>query len=102
MARVSIRQSQVISTYGPGALVDLPDHAVLVAGLEHWMGDAPLIQEPRLLANLRRRLNLPALELRAPPVPERDDQLGVGLAAWEFPEWFVAADASVGPRLRDW
>jgi len=37
---VKIRQSQIVSTYGPGALVDLPDYAVLVAGLEHWAGDA--------------------------------------------------------------
>jgi hypothetical protein len=89
MARVSIRQSQVVSTFGPGALVDLPDHAVLVAGLEHWLGDAPIVHEDRLLTNLRRRLALPALELRAPPVPERDDQVNVGLAAWQFPEWFI-------------
>jgi hypothetical protein len=90
MTIIKIRQSQIVSTYGPGALVDLPDQAVLVAGLEHWAGDAQLIPEPRLLANLRRRLGLPALELRAPPVPEREDQLGIGIIAWQFPEWFVA------------
>jgi hypothetical protein len=90
MSLIKIRQGQIISTYGPGALVDLPDTAVLVAGLDHWMGDAQLVPEPRLLANLRRRLNLPALELRAPPVPERDDQVGIGVVAWQFPEWFVA------------
>lgn len=90
MSIVKIRQSQIVSTYGPGALVDLPDYAVLVAGLEHWAGDAQLIPEPRLLANLRRRLGLPALELRSPPVPEREDQQGVGIVAWQFPEWFVA------------
>lgn len=92
MSRVSIRQSQVVSTYGPGALVDLPDYGVLVAGLEHWPGDKPLIHEPRLLASLRERLGLPALELRAPPVPERPDRDDgiAGMAAWEFPEWFVA------------
>jgi hypothetical protein len=73
-----------------GALVDLPDYAVLVAGLEHWAGDAQLVPEPRLLANLRRRLNVPFLELRSPPVPERDDELGIGIVAWQFPEWFVA------------
>ena len=87
---VKIRQSQIVSTYGPGALVDLPDYAVLVAGLEHWAGDAQLVPEPRLLENLRRRLGLPFLELRSPPVPERDDQLGIGIVAWQFPEWFVA------------
>lgn len=90
MSIVKIRQSQIVSTYGPGALVDLPDYAVLVAGLEHWAGDAQLVPEPRLLANLRRRLNVPFLELRSPPVPERDDELGIGIVAWQFPEWFVA------------
>ena len=90
MSIVKIRQSQIISTYGPGALVDLPDNAVLVAGLEHWAGDAQLVPEPRLLANLRRRLGLPFLELRSPPVPERENELGIGIVAWQFPEWFVA------------
>ena len=90
MSIIKIRQSQIISTYGPGALVDLPDLAVLVAGLEHWAGDAQLVPEPRLLANLRRRLEKPFLELRSPPVPEREDDLGIGIVAWQFPEWFVA------------
>ncbi|MCC6216081.1 MAG: DUF1998 domain-containing protein [Polyangiaceae bacterium] len=90
MSVVKIRQSQIVSTYGPGALVDLPDYAVLVAGLEHWAGDAQLVHEPRLLANLRHRLGLPFLELRAPPVPQREDEAGVGVVAWQFPEWFVA------------
>jgi hypothetical protein len=90
MSIVKIRQSQIVSTYGPGALVDLPDHAVLVAGLEHWAGDAQLVPEPRLLANLRHRLGIPFLELRSPPVPERDDERGIGIVAWQFPEWFVA------------
>lgn len=96
MSIVKIRQSQIVSTYGPGALVDLPDSAVLVAGLEHWVGDAQLVPEPRLLANLRRRLGLPSLELRSPPVPEREDELGVGIVAWQFPEWFVAQYEVVG------
>lgn len=98
MSIVKLRQSQIVSTYGPGALVDLPDSAVLVAGLEHWMGDAPLVHEPRLLASLRARLGLSALELRAPPVPEREDQMGVGLVAWQFPEWFVAQYEVVDPK----
>ena len=90
MSIIKIRQSQIISTYGPGALVDLPDQAVLVAGLEHWQGDAQLVPEPRLLANLRQRLNLPFLELRSPPVPVRPEDVGIGIVAWQFPEWFVA------------
>ena len=29
-----IRQSQVITTFGPGAMVDLPEHSVLISGLD--------------------------------------------------------------------
>ena len=31
-----IRQSQMITTFGPGAMVDLVDRAVVIGGLEHW------------------------------------------------------------------
>jgi hypothetical protein len=42
-----LRQSQVLTTFGPGAMVDLPDRAVLIEGLQagrfsvpghHWPG----------------------------------------------------------------
>jgi hypothetical protein len=90
MSRVHVRRSQVVSTFGPGALVDLPDQAVLIAGLEHWRGDAPFVHEPRLLQKLRNALHLPGLELRSPPVPDREEDVGVGVGAWLFPEWFIA------------
>lgn len=42
-----IRPSQLISIFGPGAIVDLPDDSVMVLGIEHWpFGD--IIAEPRL------------------------------------------------------
>ena len=34
-----IRLSQLISTYGPGALTDLPDYSVLISGLSFWRQD---------------------------------------------------------------
>ena len=41
--------------YGPGAMIDLPDHAVIVGGLEGWRGhEAAPVHEPRLAAKLRR------------------------------------------------
>ena len=33
-----IRQSQIVTTFGPGAMVDLPDYAVIVGGLDNWSG----------------------------------------------------------------
>ena len=34
----NIRRSQLITTFGPGSMMDLPDHSVLIAGLDHWKG----------------------------------------------------------------
>jgi hypothetical protein len=31
-----IRRGQIITTYGPGALIDLPKHSAIVGGLETW------------------------------------------------------------------
>ena len=48
-----IRQSQIVTTFGPGAMVDLPDHAVIVAGLDHWTGyRSNPIDEDRLAAKV--------------------------------------------------
>lgn len=90
MSLVRVRRSQIITTYGPGALIDLPDQAVLVAGLERWIGEAKPIHEARLLANLRRRLGVPHLDLKSPPAPSHEGDEATGLVAFEFPEWFLA------------
>ena len=49
-AHGQIRQGQVITTYGPGALVDLPKHSAIVGGLDTWpkTSDLAEIFEPRL------------------------------------------------------
>ena len=31
-----IRQSQLITSFGPGSMMDLPNHSVLVGGLDFW------------------------------------------------------------------
>jgi hypothetical protein len=87
-----IRQSQIVTTFGPGAMVDLPDHAVIIGGLDQWTGwrDHP-IHEERLAAKVSRLLGLPTVEFYAPP-PDPDDPLAprTGITAWLFPEWFIA------------
>lgn len=90
-----IRQSQIVTTFGPGSLVDLVGDAVLIPGLEHWhyTGAGGFeIHEPRLAENLRRRgLRLSRTNpFRAPPVNASDEQhRGCGIAAVEFPSWFL-------------
>ena len=89
-----IRQSQVVTTFGPGSMFDLPNHSVIVGGLEYWTkGDE--IHEPRLVAKLKELLQVPSLALHAPP-PDNDDPTSTqktGITCWQFPEWFITQGA---------
>lgn len=99
-----LRQSQVITTFGPGAMLDLPNYSVLVGGLDYWTGQGDQISEPRLIAKLQALLDLPSLRLYAPP-PDQEDPMApqTGISAWQFPEWFITQDLAAsdqGPAVR--
>jgi len=87
-----LRQSQVLTTFGPGSMVDLPNHSVLVGGLEYWKGQKERIHEDRLEAWLAQRLKVPELKLFAPPVDSADlsgTSARTGIDAFLFPIWFL-------------
>lgn len=90
-----IRQSQLITSFGPGAMVDLPDYSVLIGGLETWRGIENEIIEPRLVDKLKQLFDPPLQELSlfAPP-QDSEDPTGplTGITAWQFPEWFITQD----------
>ena len=54
-AHGQLRRSQVITTYGPGALIDLPHDSAIVSGLDTWPPVSMLdeIAEPRLARKLQ-------------------------------------------------
>lgn len=85
-----IRQSQLVTTFGPGSMVDLPDYSVLVSGLEFWSAGGETISEPRLARKLANVLAVKSVELRAPP-PANDDPTtaSTGIVGFQFPEWFI-------------
>jgi hypothetical protein len=86
-----LRQSQVLTTFGPGAMVDLPNHAVIIGGLEHWEGVSDQIFEERLVVKIQDILQATNLKLYAPPIDLQDPTAPkTGITAWECPEWFVA------------
>ena len=88
-----LRQSQLITTFGPGAMLDLPDYSVLVGGLDSWSPLGEEIVEPRLVAKLCGLLGVPVLQLRLPPAdPEDPTAPATGVTAWQFPEWFITQD----------
>lgn len=84
-----VRQSQILSTFGPGSMVDLPDYSVLIAGLNHWCGDKKRIYEDRLAARVAEILNVKDISLYAPPIDEHDPKASrTGIKVFMFPTWF--------------
>jgi hypothetical protein len=94
-----IRRSQVITTFGPGAMLDLPNHSVLVSGLDFWSKGGEEIIEPRLTEKLATIVEVPTLRLFAPP-PDQDDPTApaTGIDAFQFPEWFITQDVEPDPK----
>src|SRR5207248_1872435 len=93
MNKDQIRASQLVTTFGPGAMVDFPDASIIVAGLDHWNYDPnhiPTISELRLTAKIGRVLGRNTLMLRQPP-PANDVPQGPhpDIVGWRFPEWFI-------------
>lgn len=96
-AHGQLRRGQVITTYGPGALLDLPKHSAMVAGLEQWPkpGDLEQIHEARLEQKLKAMTGVPAPKLYAPPAEDADPAKPMlGISVWRFPEWFIVHEAS--------
>ena len=92
MTSATLRQSQVITTYGPGALLDLPEHAAIVGGLDTWPhpGKLEQIDESRLAEVIYRITGVVAPKLYAPPpAPGAPWEQRQDIGAWRFPEWFV-------------
>lgn len=94
-----IRQSQMLTTFGPGSMLDLPTHSVLVGGLDHWLQRGDEVHEPRLVEKLKCCFDPPLdkLQLFAPPPDHEDPTLPkTGITAWQFPEWFITQDVEDG------
>lgn len=80
-----IRPSQLITTFGPGAIMDLPDLSVIIAGVDQWdQSQCDRIKEPRIMKKLGIK------KILAPPVSkfESDKYLGT-LPAYRFPTYQV-------------
>jgi hypothetical protein len=95
-AHGQVRRSQVITTYGPGALIDLPRHSAIVGGLGTWPKTSELeaIVEPRLAGKLHVMTGVATPGLFAPPADSNDPRVSAtGIGAWRFPEWCIVQEA---------
>ena len=83
-----VRPSQLLWTYGPGGLIDMPNLSVVTQGIEQWSFDyCSEINEMRLLAAVRRVLGQQVESLRMPPIEEGKDRSFIGVPVKPFPRW---------------
>ncbi|HEX9413670.1 MAG TPA: DrmB family protein, partial [Ktedonobacterales bacterium] len=94
-----LRPSQLLTTFGIGSVVDLPNLSVMVMGLDDWdITQAVEIGEERLRQAVQRHLGSQAKRLLAPPLaPEATtwsdlafgEGTSVGVPVATFPRWMV-------------
>ncbi|MBD3885970.1 DUF1998 domain-containing protein [Leptolyngbya sp. PL-A3] len=87
-----LRQSQVLSTFGPGSMVDLPTRSVVISGLTYWKGDRQAIREDRLRYKVAKSLDIDPQEIQlyTPPQQSSDPRAAIsGVDAFVFPTWFL-------------
>lgn len=89
-----IRPSQLLWSYGPGALIDLPSLSVITLGTDRWEKERCLpIEEARLLSAVRRVLGPQVDSLRMPPLRKSEDggrrtaEDYIGVPVRPFPRW---------------
>ncbi|MDV3000182.1 MAG: hypothetical protein N5P05_001788 [Chroococcopsis gigantea SAG 12.99] len=86
-----LRASQIISTFGAGAMVDLPDHSVIIAGLSFWRGEREPIPEERLQKKVAALLDRPNIKLYSPPRQFSSPTAAMAtIDTFVFPTWFLA------------
>lgn len=105
-----IRLSQLVTTFGPGAMVDLIDHAVLIGGLDYWRYDpakpSPALDEPRLREQVAPRAKVMGIDLAkegcfrtGPPGDDSAVTYRSGIQVAEFPTWFICQECrALEPR----
>lgn len=92
-----LRPSQALTTFGIGAIIDLPNLSVMVMGLDDWpYKDTVEIGEPRLLASVKEVLGQQVRSLRSAPIAPESTQFGqfdpstlIGIPVAPFPRWMV-------------
>jgi len=109
----TLRPTQLMHTYGIGAIVDLPRISVIVTGLEDWPSQPPYTQEidEDRLKQAVRYIHPDVKRLLSPPQDQsgnrsidpfsEEAQIGVPVAT--FPRWMVCPEcrllAPIGSKL---
>lgn len=104
------RPSSLLYTYGPGAVMDLPQFTIMPTGLDDWeriwarRDGIPRIHAPRLRQVVRMLMRTPDVELRPFPWQPKKIQFStegsdLGVPARVFPQWMRCTGCDLLGRL---
>lgn len=92
-----VRPTQLLFTYGIGAVMDMPKMSGMIMGIDFWDKDkCRNIKEPRLLRAVRAQLGQQVSNLKYPPILKDSnpyantfEEASVGVPFSPFPRWMV-------------
>ena len=92
-----LRKAQLITTFGSGAIVDMPDCSVIIAGTNYWRNNSPILHEP----NLQKLLRVSCF--KEPYVsPDQDVIPKPDVPAFRFPYYHFCPDGKCGKLAPFW
>ena len=92
-----LRKTQLITTFGNGSIVDMPDYSVIMAGSNYWKDNSPVLHEP----NLEKLLKVSYF--KEPFVSNsQDDEMTPDVPAFRFPYYHFCPDPNCGRLMPYW
>lgn len=92
-----LRKTQLITTFGNGSIVDMPDYSVIIAGSNYWKNSSPVLHEP----NLEKLLKVS--HFKEPYVSNsQDDEMTPDVPAFRFPYYHFCPDPNCGRLMPFW
>lgn len=92
-----LRKTQLITTFGNGSIVDMPDYSVIMAGANYWKDKSPVLHEP----NLEKLLKVS--HFKEPYVSDsQDDEMTPDVPAFRFPYYHFCPDPNCERLMPYW
>ena len=92
-----LRKTQLVTTFGSGSIVDMPDYSVVIAGTNYWKSFSPTLHEP----NLEKMLKVS--HFKEPFVSEsQDNDPQPDVPAFRFPYYHFCPDEDCGRLMPFW
>lgn len=92
-----LRKTQLVTAFGNGSIVDMPDYSVIIAGANYWKDSSPVLHEP----NLEKLLKVS--HFKEPYVSNsQDDEMTPDVPAFRFPYYHFCPDPNCGKLMPYW